>query len=187
MHPKDTIPYGYCQCGCGQKTTIANKTDTRRGWVNGQPIRYIVGHYVRTIHIPVENRYHEEDRGHPTPCWIWDGIKKPDGYGTAYDKDSQTKGVSAHRLFYKKYKGEIPEGLQIDHLCRVRCCVNPDHLEPVTPEENSRRGSCSKLTLAQAREIRAIGCSQSCQSVADRFKVSKSTISAIRRHKLWKE
>jgi DNA-binding XRE family transcriptional regulator len=48
----------------------------------------------------------------------------------------------------------IPEGLQLDHLCRVRCCVNPAHLEPVTNRENSHRGSKLKLTTQQIEEIR---------------------------------
>lgn len=47
---------------------------------------------------------------------------------------------SAHREAYKAFKGEIPDGLELDHLCRVRNCVNPDHLEPVTRLENARRG-----------------------------------------------
>jgi hypothetical protein len=46
----------------------------------------------------------------------------------------------AHRLYYELEKGPIPKGLTLDHLCRVRCCVNPDHLEPVTPVENVMRG-----------------------------------------------
>jgi hypothetical protein len=50
------------------------------------------------------------------------------------------KKYMAHRFSYLKLVGPIPEGLQIDHLCRVRHCVNPDHLEPVTNKENIRRG-----------------------------------------------
>ena len=46
----------------------------------------------------------------------------------------------AHRVSYQMDKGEVPSGLQLDHLCRVRCCVNPDHLEPVSQKENVRRG-----------------------------------------------
>lgn len=47
----------------------------------------------------------------------------------------------AHRLFYEHYKGRIPENLTLDHLCRVRCCVNPDHLETVSHRENCLRGT----------------------------------------------
>lgn len=51
----------------------------------------------------------------------------------------------AHRVAYELLVGPIPEGLVLDHLCRVRHCVNPDHLEPVTKRENERRGKCGEL------------------------------------------
>lgn len=66
-------------------------------------------------------------------CWLWNGRLNKDGYGrTADDK-------LAHRVSYTLLKGAIPDGLELDHLCRVRCCVSPDHLEPVTQAENFRR------------------------------------------------
>ncbi len=71
-----------------------------------------------------------------TGCWIWTGGTTIKGYGTFGDG---TKTVMAHRFSYRTYKGEIPDGMQIDHLCRVRCCVNPDHLEAVSASENVRR------------------------------------------------
>ena len=52
----------------------------------------------------------------------------------------------AHRCSYEFLKGEIPNGLVIDHLCRVRNCINPDHLEPVTPLENMMRGNNQTVT-----------------------------------------
>ena len=69
-------------------------------------------------------------------CWIWKGNINKEGYGKFWRKD---KMKIAHRFSYELHKGEIPDGLQLDHLCRVRNCVNPDHLEPVTPLENIRR------------------------------------------------
>ena len=70
-------------------------------------------------------------------CWLWCGSLKGNGYGEV-SVDGVRSGV--HRVVYEALVGPIPEGLQIDHLCRVRHCVNPDHLEPVTPGENIRRG-----------------------------------------------
>lgn len=70
-------------------------------------------------------------------CWLWVGNINTKGYGMF----GLNRGlVSAHRFAYVLLVGPIPEGLHIDHLCRVRHCVNPDHLEPVTPQENVRRG-----------------------------------------------
>lgn len=71
-------------------------------------------------------------------CWIWTRYCAQHGY--AQIVDLQGKKLYVHRLFYEHYKGPIPAGLTLDHLCRVRCCVNPDHLEPVTLAENVRRG-----------------------------------------------
>lgn len=68
--------------------------------------------------------------------WEWQGKKNNLGYGRF---KIGRKSFGAHRIAYKLFVGEIPEGLEIDHLCRVRHCVNPNHLEPVTHAENMRR------------------------------------------------
>jgi hypothetical protein len=69
-------------------------------------------------------------------CWLWTGRLTPDGYGIF---DVKTTTVRAHRFAYELHVGPIPPGLEIDHLCRVRHCVNPDHLEAVTPQVNTLR------------------------------------------------
>lgn len=78
-----------------------------------------------------------ESRPDLGPCWIWRAAKIADGYGVI---GFAGKSRYAHRLAYEALVGPIPVGLCIDHLCRVRNCVNPDHMEPVTNEENTRRG-----------------------------------------------
>ena len=70
-------------------------------------------------------------------CLVWTG-NAPHGYGTFW---YEGKKVRAHRFAYERFVGRIPEGLELDHLCRVTRCVNPDHLEPVTRAENLRRAS----------------------------------------------
>lgn len=70
----------------------------------------------------------------PNPgCWIWLSALNDRGYG-------QFSKKHAHRVTYETFVGPIPEGLVLDHLCRVPCCVNPAHLEPVTHKENILRG-----------------------------------------------
>lgn len=70
-------------------------------------------------------------------CWRWGACLSPSGYGLA---SAGGKNILAHRYSYQFYKGPIPAGLVIDHLCRTRHCVNPDHLEAVTQAENTSRG-----------------------------------------------
>lgn len=82
------------------------------------------------------------DRIMPEPntgCWLWVGHINQDGYG----RGPQVAGgrlVMAHRMTFETQHGEISEGLELDHLCKVRSCCNPDHLEAVTHEENVLRG-----------------------------------------------
>ena len=70
-------------------------------------------------------------------CWLWTRTLNR-GYGSF--RSGAGKTTTAHRASYQMLKGAIPDGLQLDHLCRVRNCVNPDHLEPVTLKENVLRG-----------------------------------------------
>jgi len=80
-------------------------------------------------------------------CWLWTSAVDGKGYGTLTIKGKQPK---AHRLVYERYKGAIPDGLQLDHLCRVRNCVNPDHLEVVTNQENQLRGLAGQRNRERA-------------------------------------
>jgi hypothetical protein len=93
--------------------------------------------------IRIVKRITVDDR---TGCWLWDGYISTTGYGSI---KFQGRIGSVHRLSYESFVGPIPEGLQIDHLCRVRACCNPEHLEPVTSRENTIRG------FADRRHVRA--------------------------------
>lgn len=74
-----------------------------------------------------------------TGCWLWAGALGKMGYGYLWSIDKKG-AVAAHRLSYTLVKGSIPDSLELDHLCRVRSCVNPEHLEPVTHRINMERG-----------------------------------------------
>jgi hypothetical protein len=72
-----------------------------------------------------------------TGCWIWARSVSGGGYANIRINGKQSV---AHRVAYEALRGPIPEGMTLDHLCRVRCCVNPDHMDPVTMQENILRG-----------------------------------------------
>lgn len=80
----------------------------------------------------------------PSGCWLWTGNQNGRGYGYLYVRGSHAAGQErrrvSHRVVYEILIGDVPEGLELDHLCRVRLCCNPSHLEPVTRAENVRRG-----------------------------------------------
>lgn len=84
-----------------------------------------------------------------TGCWFWCGTYSGKNYASARVNRLCTY---VHRFSYELFKGPIPAGMQVDHLCRVHFCVNPDHLELVTNRENGRRG----LSVQRAREMSRI-------------------------------
>lgn len=87
-------------------------------------------------------------------CWLWIGYVRPDGYGSfmlGSRLDGSRQMKRAHRAAYEYFVGRIPNNLELDHVCRNRCCVNPDHLEAVARSVNVRRGAS-----AAARKLRAL-------------------------------
>lgn len=173
------VQWGECWCGCeGTTTVVAN---TERNWLRfkGEPVRFITGHSTRRG--PID--YIVEDRGYETSCWIWQRCIDRNGYGT---KRVGNKHTTAHRYYYECEYGPIPEGLGLDHLCRVRNCVNPSHLEPVTQSVNNRRGNATKLTQAKADEIRTLyadGCGA--RELASLFGITRNYVYAILKKRRW--
>jgi hypothetical protein len=178
----DTIPVGFCQCGCGGKTAIATQDRPDVGHVKGQPKRFLRGHNAK---VGRALYWLEEDRGYKTPCWIWQGACISGGYAEVWDTPSG-RPVTLHRKMYQERFGPVPKGLVIDHLCRNRNCVNPDHLEAVTSAVNSQRGAAAKLTVEKVREIHALAGSLSRSELARRYGVSFNTIDSILKNEMWK-
>lgn len=90
------------------------------------------------------------DKNGPNGCWIWTGARWRLGYGKFTEPGTQRR-LAAHRWGYERLVGPVPSELQLDHLCRNPPCVNPHHLEPVTPRENVRRGLVPIVNGAQNR------------------------------------
>ena len=92
---------------------------------------------------PLWERVEEKiNKNHPSGCWLWTASLDGKGYGQIQIGTHKNQKLGrSHRIVYEFYKGVIPAGLDLDHLCRVRHCVNPDHLEHTTRKENLRRGN----------------------------------------------
>lgn len=89
----------------------------------------------------IANSVLSEDTHHGgSPCWLWIGHLRPNGYGTInIYRNGKTRTCSAHRTAYEELVGPIPEGWEIDHKCFVVNCINPNHLDAVPNTENIRR------------------------------------------------
>ncbi len=92
-------------------------------------------------------RWSVEDRGNLSPCWIWQGAVQTRGYGTVGGGSSKKL---AHRHVRELLVGPIPDGLELDHLCRQPLCVRPSHTDPVTHRENVARGDSPSAIAARA-------------------------------------
>lgn len=120
-----------------------------------------------------------------TGCHLWSRCIDKDGYGY-FRRDG--KQVRAHVHYYELEHGGIPAGMEPDHLCRTRHCVNPDHIEIVPKIVNIRRGKAAKLTMDKAREIRRLaGEGMSHSDIGQRFGVKRITVYFVVSNRLWKE
>lgn len=193
---ENKVPYGFCQCGCGQKTKIASRTSRRDGWEKGEPLQFINGHNGRK-QITLEEKFWSYC--HPGPrddCWEWQGGKQGRGYGRIR---FQSHYLFVHRVSYELHHGPIPTGLNVCHHCDNPSCVNPHHLFLGTQKENMQdmvkkqrqtigeRNGCSKLTendVHQIRQMRLDGMIE--REIADKFNVTRSAIAGILQGKTWK-
>ena len=160
QHPGDVERGGdgtmikLCECGCGTPAPIAPFTNARLGWRKGQPLRFVRGHSGR-MQGSIRDRLLSKvvvdlDGPRPVdsaPCWIWTGNTERGGYGQIRFKGRM---AYVHRIAYEMWFGVIPgarpagergKGLDVDHLCRNRACVNPAHLEAVTHRINVQRSN----------------------------------------------
>ena len=92
---------------------------------------------------PLRDRFMEAVKKMPSGCWEWQASKNNFGYGNLTLPSRQH--VYAHRFSYEKFVGPIPDGMDLDHLCRNPPCVNPAHLEPVTHRENMYRSDSADI------------------------------------------
>lgn len=124
------------------------------------------------------------DTGYDTPCWIWRHARgNAMGHGKVMFRKKKTW---AHRVMWMQHNGPVPDGLELDHLCRVPPCINPDHIEAVTHAENLLRGDGTKVTQEiydQILSLRATGLSH--RRISEQVAVSKSTVGDIVAGKRW--
>jgi hypothetical protein len=194
VSPYDTR-FGYCKCGCGQKTKLAPRNDANRGWVRGQPINYIQRHGARSKLSDEEKFWRHVDRsGGDKTCWPWTGAVTSKGYGNVKFDGKQ---CSAHVVAWFLTYGGWPT-LHILHHCDFPVCCNPKCLFQGTNLDNvidrvsknrsakgDRQGS-AKLNDKKIRKIRDFyerGASYAW--IARRYNVGASTIASIIKGKAW--
>lgn len=199
------IPYGYCHCGCGQKTKICDKNHTKHGHVKGEPKRFIAGHYAHVIPVtPLPERFWSKvaitidvDK-----CWEWKNCKFKNGYGKLGLGGRKEGVVYAHRIAWELTNGKIPEDLHVLHKCDNRACVNPNHLflgthqdnmddmiskgrNSIPPIKSGESNSNHKLTWEKVNYIRKSNLTR--QQLAHELNLSVSTIGKVIRHESWNE
>lgn len=149
----DRLARMLCECGCGQPAPIATETDSRRGQIKGAALRFINHHNVKLRINTIEHILMNLEPVTESGCLIWNGSIRSDGYCQVKWKQ---KMRFIHLIIYEHFKGPIPDGLEVDHICRVRCCANESHLEAVTPSENSIRRDAVRANCKNGHPLKAL-------------------------------
>lgn len=202
-----SVPYGYCQCGCGEKALVPSKNNKSKGWVKGCPMPFY-GRHSRRKPGP---RYIEEDRGYTTPCLIFQGYIDASGYGSDWVNG---KSQHAHRAAWIRTNGPIPDGLFVLHRCDVKACTDLGHLFLGTQADNiadkvskgrqargashgsrtkphriarGERNGIAKLNDEKARQIKLLVARGELNftEIGALFDISRYTIALIARGKRW--
>lgn len=204
----NTIPYGYCQCGCGQKTNIFKSTHSKIGKFKGQPALFVSGHWARVRPKPDYVKLFWQKvaiTADDNKCWLWLASRTSTGYGQTSQMGYTKK---AHRVAWAFPNYVIPAGMEICHSCDNPLCCNPKHLFLGTTQDNkddmvrkgrqasgdkvARRGELHprhKLTAEQVVHIRErYKRGEATQkAMAIEFGVSTSCISSIVHRRKWSE
>lgn len=152
-----------CTCShCGTPVDV-KPSNVRPDGVYYHSICYQAARRIRSARTLSARTWAKVDKNGPTPdyaphlgpCWIWTGSRNQHGYGKT---SLNGKLLPAHRFTWEDTNGPIPDGLVIDHLCRVPPCVNPSHLEPVSTKENLRRGMSPSAVMGRTNICRRGHC-----------------------------
>lgn len=191
-------PYWHCRCDCGGRK-IVREDSLRGGYIRScgclhkEYARSKKG-FERTL--PIMERF--EARYIPEPnsgCWLWLGsMNWHTGYGRFYTNGDVI--TYAHKFSYQVHKGKIPRGKILRHTCDVKSCVNPDHLIPGTPQDNSddavarglmpkgEKHGMAKLTADTVCAVyRASG---SISEIARKHSISRMHVQRIKEKKVWR-
>ncbi len=193
------VEYGYCACGCGQKTTVPIETSRPNGRYKGVPMTYVHGHHRRRNFL--ERFWEKVLRKNKDECWEWQAsLNSTTGYGQI-NRNGNIR--SAHATAYELAYGKVPDGMYVCHTCDNHKCVNPNHLFAGTPHQNTQdmmqkgrhrivpnfgeRNGNNKLTEKDVLELREMVASGfRIKDAAAHFGISDDQASKIVNRKVWK-